>query len=241
MSTWKSNQFSFHIKCDVRGILLIFSFGCRKYFKITKTFEGVHLNSGIWSCTFCYQGVKMVWKVIGFNKTALHGTQYAKQWIYWSNSSVIKLYRKMAIVISLRIHPIWRHQTFLCGDILNSKCILTSNSLFVLSKPKFEQQTVNSGHLRDVVFHNHNFHVLNKMHIDKKSKKIYEFSFYSINKWTLIWQNRTGPRAERQRMGALAKVSDRNSFRANQNYSDSFRYLYPSQCESFRTNLKSVL
>ena len=28
------------------------------------------------------------------------------------------------------------------------------------------------------------------------------------------------------------KVSDRNSFWANQNYSDSFRYLYPSQCES---------
>ena len=29
---------------------------------------------------------------------------------------------------------------------------------------------------------------------------------------------------------SLAKVSDRNSFRANQNYSDSFRYLYPRQC-----------
>ena len=36
----------------------------------------------------------------------------------------------------------------------------------------------------------------------------------------------------------LAKVSDRNLFRANQNNSDSFRYLYPSQCESFRTNPK---
>ena len=29
--------------------------------------------------------------------------------------------------------------------------------------------------------------------------------------------------------------------RANQNYSNSFRYLYPSQCESFRTNPKNVL
>ena len=33
---------------------------------------------------------------------------------------------------------------------------------------------------------------------------------------------------------ALAKVSDWNSFRVNQNYFDSFRYLYPSQCESSR-------
>ena len=40
---------------------------------------------------------------------------------------------------------------------------------------------------------------------------------------------------------ALAKVSGSNSFRDNQNYSDSFRYLYPSQCESFRTNPKNVL
>ena len=40
---------------------------------------------------------------------------------------------------------------------------------------------------------------------------------------------------------SLAKVSIRNSFRSNQNYSDSFRYLYPSQCESLRTNLKNVL
>ena len=40
---------------------------------------------------------------------------------------------------------------------------------------------------------------------------------------------------------ALAKVSDWNSFWVNQNYSDSFRYLYPSQCESFRTNPKNVL
>ena len=39
----------------------------------------------------------------------------------------------------------------------------------------------------------------------------------------------------------LAKVSDSNSFRVNQNYSDSFRFLYPSQHESFRTNLKNVL
>ena len=39
----------------------------------------------------------------------------------------------------------------------------------------------------------------------------------------------------------LTKVSNRNSFRVNQNYSDSFRYLYPSQCESFRTNPKNVL
>ena len=37
----------------------------------------------------------------------------------------------------------------------------------------------------------------------------------------------------------LAKVSDRNSFRANQNYSDSSRYLYPGQYESFRTNPKT--
>ena len=39
----------------------------------------------------------------------------------------------------------------------------------------------------------------------------------------------------------LAKVSDWNSFRVNQNYFDSFRYLYPSQCESFQTNPKNVL
>ena len=39
----------------------------------------------------------------------------------------------------------------------------------------------------------------------------------------------------------LAKVSDWNSFQVNQNYSDSFRYLNPSQCESFRTNPKNVL
>ena len=40
---------------------------------------------------------------------------------------------------------------------------------------------------------------------------------------------------------SLAKVSDWNSFRVNQNYSDSFRYLYPSRHESFRTNPKNVL
>ena len=40
---------------------------------------------------------------------------------------------------------------------------------------------------------------------------------------------------------SLAKVSDRNSFRANQNYFDSFRSFYPSQCESSRTNPKNVL
>ena len=39
----------------------------------------------------------------------------------------------------------------------------------------------------------------------------------------------------------LAKVSDGNSFQVNQNYSDSFRYLYPRQYESFRTNPKNVL
>ena len=39
-------------------------------------------------------------------------------------------------------------------------------------------------------------------------------------------------------LGSLAKVSDWNSFRVNQNYSDSFRYLYPSLCESFQTNPK---
>ena len=42
-------------------------------------------------------------------------------------------------------------------------------------------------------------------------------------------------------LSLLAKVSDRNWFRANQNFSDSFRYLYPSQCETFRTNPKNVL
>ena len=42
-------------------------------------------------------------------------------------------------------------------------------------------------------------------------------------------------------MVALVKVSDWNSFRVNQNYSDSSRYLYPSQCESFRINPKSIL
>ena len=40
---------------------------------------------------------------------------------------------------------------------------------------------------------------------------------------------------------SLAKISYRNSFRAIQNYSDSFRYLYPSRCESFRTNPKNLL
>ena len=40
---------------------------------------------------------------------------------------------------------------------------------------------------------------------------------------------------------ALAKELDWNSFRVNQNYSDSFRYLYPSQCERFRTNPKNIL
>ena len=43
------------------------------------------------------------------------------------------------------------------------------------------------------------------------------------------------------KMPTRAKVSNRNSFRANHNYSESFRYLYPSQCESFRTNPKNVL
>ena len=38
-----------------------------------------------------------------------------------------------------------------------------------------------------------------------------------------------------------AKVSDWNLFRVNQNYSDSFRYLYTSQCESLRTNMNNVL
>ena len=39
----------------------------------------------------------------------------------------------------------------------------------------------------------------------------------------------------------MAKVSDWNSFRVYKSYSDSFRYLYPSQCESFQTNPKNVL
>ena len=33
-------------------------------------------------------------------------------------------------------------------------------------------------------------------------------------------------------MYSLAKVSDRSSFRLNQNYYDSFRYLYPNQSET---------
>ena len=39
----------------------------------------------------------------------------------------------------------------------------------------------------------------------------------------------------------LVKVSDWNLFRVNQNYSDSFRYPYPSQCESFRTNQSDLI
>ena len=39
----------------------------------------------------------------------------------------------------------------------------------------------------------------------------------------------------------LANVSDRNSFQTNQNYSNSLRYLYLRQCESFRNNWKNVL
>ena len=39
----------------------------------------------------------------------------------------------------------------------------------------------------------------------------------------------------------LSKVSDWNSFRVNQNYSDLFRYLYSSQCESFRINPRNAL
>ena len=42
-------------------------------------------------------------------------------------------------------------------------------------------------------------------------------------------------------MYSLGKVLDRNLFRVNQNYSDLFRYLYPSQCESFRTIPKNAL
>ena len=42
-------------------------------------------------------------------------------------------------------------------------------------------------------------------------------------------------------MNCLGKVSDGNSFRANHTYSESFRYLYPSQCESIRTHPKNVL
>ena len=42
------------------------------------------------------------------------------------------------------------------------------------------------------------------------------------------------------RVVALAEVSDWNSFRVNQNYSDSFRYLYASQCESFQTIVNLV-
>ena len=42
-------------------------------------------------------------------------------------------------------------------------------------------------------------------------------------------------------INTLAKVSNWNSFRVNQNYSDLFRYLDPSQWESFRTNSKNVL
>ena len=38
----------------------------------------------------------------------------------------------------------------------------------------------------------------------------------------------------------LEKISDRNSFWANQNYSESFRYLYPNQCESIRINPKKI-
>ena len=46
---------------------------------------------------------------------------------------------------------------------------------------------------------------------------------------------------EKRFVSPLAKVSDWNLFRVNQNYSDSFWYLYPSQSESFRTNPKNVL
>ena len=43
-------------------------------------------------------------------------------------------------------------------------------------------------------------------------------------------------------MCTLAEISDWNSFRVNQNYSDSlWYYLYPSRCESFRINPKNVL
>ena len=40
---------------------------------------------------------------------------------------------------------------------------------------------------------------------------------------------------------SLVKVLDWNLFRVNRNYSDPFRYLYPSQCESFQTDPKNVL
>ena len=40
---------------------------------------------------------------------------------------------------------------------------------------------------------------------------------------------------------SLAKISDWNLFRDNQNYPDSFRFLNPSQCESSRTIPKNVL
>ena len=39
---------------------------------------------------------------------------------------------------------------------------------------------------------------------------------------------------------ALVKVSDRNSFRANQIHSDSFRNLFPRQTELIRINPKKV-
>ena len=42
-------------------------------------------------------------------------------------------------------------------------------------------------------------------------------------------------------VATLEKVSDWYSFQVNQNYPDSFRYLYPNQWESFRTNPKNVL
>ena len=41
-------------------------------------------------------------------------------------------------------------------------------------------------------------------------------------------------------MVALAKILDWNSFRANQDHSESYRHLYPSQWKSIPTNPKKV-
>ena len=69
------------------------------------------------------------------------------------------------------------------------------------------------------------------------------------NRWEGGWTLRVGVRNRNidykdqvsEVMTALVKVSDWNSFRANQIHSDSFRNLFPRQSELIRINPKKVL
>ena len=73
--------------------------------------------------------------------------------------------------------------------------------------------------------------------------KIFRVIQKDMKTWIIYSANgpHTVQKLQHTRIKTLVKVSNWNSFRANQSYSEPFRNLFPNHSESFWTNPKSVV